>query len=127
MKKLLLLAAVSFTSLAGADLDAYSTAAQGFCDKVKMCIQEEMQKESGGDIPPQLKAMVESMSEQMCARYMPDMMRPEIAEHEDLVEAGTACMEDMSEMRCDDFQDEKQPASCKQAEALANKYGLSSD
>ena len=111
-------------SYAHAGVDEYKAAAAGFCDKIKMCINEEMAKEMGGNVPPQMQKMVDGMASQMCAQYVPQMFEEKFTQHEDIVDKGTQCLTEMQDKPCSDFENEKIPASCEEMQSMAKAAGL---
>ncbi len=122
VKLLILTLMVSHTAMGGVkELEA---AANKFCEKMKVCIKQEMAKEMGDDIPQQMRDLVDQMANQMCQQALPEMMPDEsMADKQDFIEAGTQCLQDMQNIPCDQFETAEEPASCKRAQALAEKYG----
>ena len=50
----LVFASLALSVSAYADVADYMKAAGAFCDKLKVCISQEMEKEMGGEVPPGL-------------------------------------------------------------------------
>ncbi|MEC7691975.1 MAG: hypothetical protein VYE47_14345 [Pseudomonadota bacterium] len=120
----LVFASLALSASAHADVADYMKAAGAFCDKLKVCISQEMEKEMGGEVPPQMRGMVEGMADQMCQQYVPEMFEEKFAAHEDIVEKSTECLNEMLDVDCSDFEDLNEPASCKEAESMAKARGL---
>lgn len=121
MKKQLVLAGLLFSPSILAGLSEYEAAAGAFCEKMKMCINEEMEKEMNGKVPQEMRQMVDAMSAQMCQQYVPDMLPDDaMGEYDDLLDAGTECLQEMIDIPCDQFESAEEPASCKKAQALAD-------
>ncbi|MDO6476647.1 hypothetical protein Q4520_14540 [Alteromonas sp. 1_MG-2023] len=120
----LVFASLALSASAHADVADYMKAAGAFCDKLKVCISLEMEKEMGGEVPPQMRGMVEGMADQMCQQYVPEMFEEKFAAHEDIVEKSTECLNEMLDIDCSDFEDLNEPASCKEAESMAKARGL---
>ncbi|MBU3023203.1 hypothetical protein [Aestuariibacter sp. A3R04] len=110
---------ISPSVLAG--LNEYEAAAGAFCEKMKMCINEEMEKQMSGNIPPEMRQMVDSMSAQMCQQYVPNMLPDDtMSDYDELLDAGTECLQEMINIPCDQFESMNEPASCKKAQAMAD-------
>ena len=124
MRKLLVVTTLLLASNAIAGVEEYKAAVAGFCDKMKMCISEKMEKEMGGNVPPQMQKMVDNMSSQMCAQYVPQMFEEKFSEHDDLIEKGTQCLTEMQGVSCSDFESGTTPTSCKEMESMAKAAGL---
>lgn len=120
----LVFASLALSTSAHADVADYMKAAGAFCDKLKVCISQEMEKEMGGEVPPQMRGMVEGMADQMCQQYVPEMFEEKFAAHEDIVEKSTECLNEMLDVDCSEFEDLNEPASCKEAESMAKARGL---
>ena len=122
MKKQLALACLLFSPSIMAGLNEYEAAAGAFCEKMKMCISEEMEKEMNGNVPPEMRQMVDAMSAQMCQQYVPDMIPDDsMGDYDELLDAGTECLQEMVDIPCDQFESAEEPASCKKAQALADE------
>ena len=124
MKKILAVLTLMLTFDACADVEEYKAAAQGFCDKMKMCISEQMEKEMGGNVPPQMQQMVDGMASQMCIQYVPQMFEEKYSQYDELIDKGTQCLTEMTNISCRDFENEVTPASCKEMESMAKAAGL---
>ena len=120
----LVFASLALSASAYADVADYMKAAGAFCDKLKVCISQEMEEEMGGEVPPQMRGMVEGMADQMCQQYVPEMFEEKFAAHEDIVEKSTECLNEMLDVDCSDFEDLNEPASCNEAESMAKARGL---
>lgn len=124
MKKILAVLTFILAADASAGVDEYKAAAQGFCEKIKMCINEQMQKEMGGSVPPQMQQMVDGMASQMCIQYVPQMFEEKYTQYDGLLEKGTQCLTEMTDVSCSDIQNEATPTSCKELETMAKAAGL---
>ncbi|MBU2977151.1 hypothetical protein [Alteromonas sp. C1M14] len=124
MVKILALASLAFTQTAMADVNAYQQAATQFCNKVKMCITEEVKKETGGEVPAQMKAIIDSMTSKMCEQYIPEQIMGDPSQYAEMIEAGTQCLEDLAAVPCEQMSRADEPASCKEAQSVADKLGL---
>lgn len=126
MRKLFALIALMFALPAIADVAAYKQAATVFCEKIKMCITEEVKKETGGEVPAQMQEIIDSMSAQMCSQYIPEEVMDNAAQYAEMIEAGTACLDDLSAISCDQISNAQEPASCTEAQRIADALGFDS-
>lgn len=124
MKKILAVFTLLLATDASAGVEEYKAAAQGFCEKIKMCISEQMEKEMGGNVPPQMQQMVDGMASQMCIQYVPQMFEEKYSQYDGLLDKGTQCLTEMTNISCSDFENEVTPASCKELESMAKAAGL---
>ncbi|MEG3768628.1 hypothetical protein [Alteromonas sp. 14N.309.X.WAT.G.H12] len=126
MRQLFALTALMFTLPTMADVAAYQQATTAFCEKVKMCITEEVKKETGGEVPAQMQEIIDGMTTQMCGQYIPDEIMDNAAQYAEMIEAGTVCLEDLSAMPCEQMSSAQEPASCTEAQRIADELGFDS-
>lgn len=108
-------------STAMANEAEFKKATGELCDKMKSCALAEMGDMK--DIPEQMRPMITAALDKACTSL--SIYEESAAVDSKLTKAGTACIESMNKMSCDDMQnfDGDAPTSdCKEFHELAEKY-----
>ncbi len=121
--KLLPILAFLAVSPAQADLE---TKMQGMCDKMKTCSLDELKKQQ--DVPPEMKAMMEGMFNNMCVQWMQPYT---VAMGEaGLSKKAEACIDTVLNESCERLMQTEgkfESAACKEFEQAADKAGVDLD
>jgi hypothetical protein len=99
--------------------DDFADSALQLCEKLKGCATAEMNQ---SDLTSEVRQMMEPMLATMCST-MRDNIEQVPSGHE-LYGPALACMRSLSEMSCDDMQNQESyhTGACKAYEELARKY-----
>lgn len=122
MKKLLLgTLFLALTQTAVAGKKEFQAEADKMCEKMKACAKAEMGDMS--EIPPEMRGFIESALDQACASI--NIYQQTAMLDKSLIDAGTACMESMNKMSCDELQNAGDSFSpeCDKFEKMGEKFG----
>ena len=118
MKLIIALLFLSLSQIALAD-DIEKQSLQ-LCEKIKSCALAELE---GQDMPPEVKSMMLSSMDGMCAAMATEFSNESIKGDEDLRREAKACMTSLSSMSCSELMNgEADTPACKMLEKSAEKY-----
>ena len=115
---ILALALTGYSLCAFADTAALNDAAMKLCDKSKICIGKEMS--ANDEFPPEMKAMMSNMIDEICGQYM---SIANLGDEHELIEPATDCLNSMANQSCDALlNSDEETAACKRYSELAENY-----
>ena len=101
-----------------ADTAALNDAATKLCDKSKMCIGREMKNNE--EFPPEMKAMMSNMIDEICAQYM---TIADFGDEHELIAPATECLNSMANQDCETLlNSDEESLACKRYSELAESY-----
>lgn len=104
--------------LANANTDKLSAAATKVCNTIKSCALAEVQQSD--DLTPEMQAMMVNMADRLCQTMV---FTDNVADHHELAEPATACLQSISNLSCDALMDgEVKTPACDHYEQLVEKY-----
>jgi hypothetical protein len=95
----------------------FKKAADKLCDKMTVCIVEQMDAEE--DLPPQMKEMAKVMAANMCSSLYEFENMVKDAE---LTKSAVACFESVEQQSCSSVQQGFETPECKDFEKLTQNY-----
>ena len=114
----LALALTGYSICVFADSAALNNAVTKLCDKSKMCVGQEMS--ANDEFPPEMKAMMLNMVEEICGQYM---SIADLGDEHELIEPATECLNSMANQSCDALlNSDEETAACKRYSELAENY-----
>ena len=115
---ILALALTGYSICVFADSAALNNAATKLCDKSKMCVGREMS--ANDEFPPEMKAMMLNMVEEICGQYM---SIADLGDEHELIEPATECLNSMANQGCDALlNSDEETTACKRYSELAENY-----
>lgn len=118
MKSILIIVLLSVSQWTVADNLAQQT--MQLCEKIKSCALAEL---DGQELPADMKAMVISSMDGICAAMSTEFNNDNIKEYEELGKQAQACMSSLSSMSCASLMDgENDTPACKELEKRAEAY-----
>ena len=115
---ILALALTGYSLCVFADTAALNDAAMKLCDKSKMCIGKEMS--ANDEFPPEMKAMMSNMIDEICGQYM---SIADLGDEHELIEPATECLTSMANQGCDALlNSDEETTACKRYSELAENY-----
>lgn len=113
-----LLGFVALISFGGnAMANEFVKASEELCNKIRQCTFEQMGQEK--DLPPEMRAMVENMMDNLCENM--EKSYREAADKHNFEEPAAACVRSMAKLSCEDITASKETKECKTFEELASK------